>query len=324
MKRISVCIPCYNEEENVEKIYLLVKNELEKLEKYDYEIIFEDNCSKDNTRQVLRKIAEENKKVRLIFNTKNFGAMKNSGYIMFQATGDAIIGMPCDLQTPVDLIPRYIELWEQGNQVVLGQIMQSNESRIMFHIRTLYYKIISWCSDNKELMHVTGCGLFDRRAIKLIESLNEPEPNFRYLITELGLKVVLIPYEQQKRQAGKSSYNFKRYFNQALHTLISTSRVPLQFATMAGIILSIISFVMGMIYLIYKIIYWDFFEIGMAPVLIGVFFWGAFQLFFIGILGQYIGEILTRVTKRPLVVEEERINFPDNLDSKEKVDEDGK
>ncbi|MCM1156746.1 MAG: glycosyltransferase family 2 protein [Roseburia sp.] len=308
-KKISICIPCYNEGENVLSIHRLITAEFEKIPGYNYEIIFEDNCSLDNTPDYLRQLAEKDKHVKVIFNSKNFGAMKNSGYIMFQATGDAIIGMPCDLQTPVDLIPRYIELWEQGNQVVLGQIVESNESKIMFGIRGLYYKIIDMCSENKELRHVTGCGLFDKDAIKLIESLNEPEPNFRYLVTELGLKVALIPYVQQKRAKGKSSYNFVKYFNQALQTLISTSKTPLRFATTAGMILSGVSFTIGLIYLVYKLIFWDSFDAGMAPILIGIFFWGAFQLFFIGILGQYIGEILTRVTKRPIVVERERLNF---------------
>lgn len=309
-KKISVCIPCYNEGENVVKIYKLISEEMKKLLlKYDYEILFEDNCSTDNTEEKLRKLAAEDKKVKVILNAKNFGAMKNSGYIMFQATGDAVIGMPCDLQTPVELIPRYIELWEQGNQVVLGQIVESEESKFMFAIRGLYYKIIDKFSSNKELKHVTGCGLFDKESLKLIESLDEPEPNFRYLVTELGLKVALVPYIQKKRVQGKSSYNVFRYFNQALQTFVSTSQFPLRFATVAGFVMSIISMIVGIVYLIYKLIYWDSFDPGMAPVIIGVFFWGAFQLFFIGIIGQYIGEILSRVTKRPLVVERERINF---------------
>lgn len=310
-KKVSICIPCYNEGENVVNIYNLLSDELHKLSRYDYEILFEDNCSSDDTQKKLRELAAKDKKVKVIINAKNFGAMKNSGYIMFQATGDAIIGMPCDLQTPVDLIPRYIELWEQGNQVVLGQIVQSGESKLMFSLRGLYYRIIDVCSENKELRHVTGCGLFDREAINLIESLGEPEPNFRYLVTELGLKVALIPYVQEKRKSGKSSYNFVRYLNQAIQTLVSTSKLPLRFATMTGFVLSGISLLIGLVYLIYKLVFWESFDAGMAPVLIGVFFWGSFQLFFIGILGQYIGEILTRVTKRPLVVEKERINFDD-------------
>lgn len=314
-KRISICIPCYNEGENVTRVYHLVKDELEKITRYDYEILFEDNCSTDDTEQRLRKLAAGDKNVKVILNSKNFGPMKNGGYIMFQATGDAIIGMPCDLQTPVNLIPRYIELWEQGNEVVLGQIVESNEGKVMFRVRDLYYKIMNHYSENKELHHVTGCGLFDKRIIKLIESLEEPEPNFRYLITELGLKVALIPYIQEKRISGKSSYNFFRYFNQAMQTFVSVSKFPLRFATVMGFVLSGISILVGIIYLIYKIIYWESFEAGTAPILIGVFFWGAFQLFFIGILGQYIGEILTRVTKRPLIVERERLNF--DLDQKE-------
>lgn len=312
MKKISICIPCFNEGENIDNIYGLLIQELSTIEKYDYEIIFEDNCSTDTSQERLRNLAAKDKRVKVILNARNFGAMKNSGYIMFQATGDAAIGMPCDLQTPVNLIHRYIELWENGNEVVLGQKVGSEESKILYGLRSIYYWIIDKCSDNKEIKQVTGCGLFDKKALKLIESLNEPEPNFRYLITELGLKVALVPYIQKSRKSGKSSYNFISYFYQALQTLVSTSKLPLKLATIVGFILSGISFLIGIIYLIYKLIFWDSFEVGMAPILIGIFFWGAFQMFLIGILGQYVGEILTRVTKRPLVVERERINFDED------------
>lgn len=312
MKKISICIPCFNEGENIDNIYGLLIQELSTIEKYDYEIIFEDNCSTDTSQERLRNLAAKDKRVKVIFNARNFGAMKNGGYIMFQATGDAAIGMPCDLQTPVNLIHRYIELWENGNEVVLGQKVGSEESKILYGLRSIYYWIIDKCSDNKEIKQVTGCGLFDKKALKLIESLNEPEPNFRYLITELGLKVALVPYIQKSRKSGKSSYNFISYFYQALQTLVSTSKLPLKLATIVGFILSGISFLIGIIYLIYKLIFWDSFEVGMAPILIGIFFWGAFQMFLIGILGQYVGEILTRVTKRPLVVERERINFDED------------
>ena len=312
MKKISICIPCFNEGENTDNIYGLLIQELSTIEKYDYEIIFEDNCSTDTSQERLRNLAAKDKRVKVILNARNFGAMKNSGYIMFQATGDAAIGMPCDLQTPVNLIHRYIELWENGNEVVLGQKVGSEESKILYGLRSIYYWIIDKCSDNKEIKQVTGCGLFDKKALKLIESLNEPEPNFRYLITELGLKVALVPYIQKSRKSGKSSYNFISYFYQALQTLVSTSKLPLKLATIVGFILSGISFLIGIIYLIYKLIFWDSFEVGMAPILIGIFFWGAFQMFLIGILGQYVGEILTRVTKRPLVVERERINFDED------------
>lgn len=293
-------------------IYEKISKTLEALSDYNYEIIYEDNCSTDNTQEILRLLASKDKRVKVILNAKNFGPMKNGSYIMFQGTGDAIIGMPCDLQTPVDLIPRYIELWEGGSQVVLGQIIKSEESRIMFGLRGLYYKIIDLFSENKELKHVTGCGLFDKESIALIQSLEEPEPNFRYLVTELGLKVTLVPYVQKKRKHGKSSYNFIKYFAQAIQTLVSTSRKPLRLATIIGSLFSCISFLTGIVYLIYKILYWDTFEPGMTPVIISVFFCSSFQLLFIGISGEYIGEILAKVTKRPLVVESERINFDED------------
>jgi len=308
-KKVSICIPCYNEGENVILIYNALRKEMEKLNQYIYEIVFEDNCSTDNTQSLLKKLALDDKNVKVIINKKNFGAMKNSGYIMFQATGDAIIGMPCDLQTPIELIPQYLELWEKGNEVVLGQIMQSEESKLMFAMRGLYYNIIDKFSPNKELKHVTGCGLFDRKCIDIIETLGEPEPNFRYLVTELGFKVALVPYKQNKREHGKSSYNIGRYFSQALQSFIDTSVFPIKFAIVAGFILSMITFVVGVILLIVKLINWYNIDYGIIPVLLLVCFWGSVQLFFIGIIGQYIQDIITRVKRRPLVLEQERINF---------------
>lgn len=308
-KKISICIPCFNEGENVNLIYRALTKELDELRQYTYEIIFEDNCSTDDTQENLKKLAQNDKRVKVIINKKNFGAMKNSGYIMFQATGDAIIGMPCDLQTPVELIPQYLELWEKGNEVVLGQIIQSKESKLMFAARELYYKIIDKFSSNSELKHVTGCGLFDKKCIDIIETLGEPEPNFRYLVTELGFKVALVPYKQNKREHGKSSYNIGRYFSQALQSFVSVSVFPIKFAIVTGFLLSVITALIGMVMLVVKLTHWNTIHFGIISVMVLICFLGAVQLFFIGLIGEYIQEIILRVKKRPLIVEQERINY---------------
>ncbi len=309
-KKISVCIPCYNEINNIALIYSQLKEEMDRLlDRYDYEIVFEDNCSTDGTKDELRKLASEDKKVKVIFNLKNFGAMRNSGYIMFQATGDAVIGMPCDLQTPTHLIPDYIRLWEEGYQVVLGQIAGSKENKIMYCVRSLYYKIIGAFSENRQFEHVTGCGLFDRHALKLIEALNEPDPNFRYAITDLGLKTALIPYTQEQRKNGKSSYSISEYFNQALETLIATSKMPMRLATKLGALITGLSFTGIIAYLIVMIVNWSTFYIGIGAILLAISFFAGVLLTFLGVLGEYVIAVLYRLKNIPLVVEDERINF---------------
>lgn len=309
-KLISFCIACFNEEKNITLLYEKLKKEIDPLrKKYDFEIIFEDNDSIDNTVELLKAIATQDKEVKLILNTRNFGAMKNSGYIMFQASGDAVIGFPCDLQVPLNLIPDYLNAWESGYQVVLGQIASSAEKKGMFKLRSLYYRIMDAFSDVPQLDHVTGAGLFDKSAIELIESLNEPEPNFRYLVTELGLKYKLIPYIQPKREHGKSSYNIFRYFNQAIDSFTEVSRKPIRYITNIGIILMIFSGIYNIAIIIYKLCNWNSFQLHVWLLIGIVVFMYSGQIFFLGLIGEYINILLKRTIKRPMIVEKERINF---------------
>lgn len=279
------------------------------LPQYDYEHIFIDNCSQDRTREILRQIAKEDSRVKVIFNAKNFGPGRSGSHAFFQSTGDATVCLACDFQDPPELIPQYVDQWEKGYKVVWGRKEKSEESRLMFAVRTLYYKIIQSFSDYDQYEHVTGFGLYDRSVVELMRSAEEPSPNFRNLIAEYGIEIGFISYIQPARRAGKSSYNFIRYLDTAISSLINTSRAPLRLATILGFLMSGFSFLIAIFYLIFKLVFWNSFSAGTAPVVIGLFFLGSVQLLFIGIIGEYIGEILTRVTKRPLVVERERINF---------------
>ena len=308
-KLISIITPCYNEEGNVFNMYQAIVDIMSDLPQYEYEHIFIDNSSQDQTPAILRGIARQDKRVKVILNAKNFGPDRSGSYAFFQSSGDATICLACDFQDPPALIPQFIKLWEQGYKVAWGKKETSAESRLAFAIRTLYYKIIKSFSDVQQYEHVTGFGLYDRSVVDLMRSAEDPSPNFRNLIADYGIEIGFICYDQPARKAGKSSYNFFRYFDTAMRSLINTSRAPLRLATFAGFIMSIVSFLIALFYLVFKLVYWNSFNPGTAPVVIGLFFLGSVQLFYIGIIGEYIGEILTRVTKRPLVVEKERLNF---------------
>lgn len=310
MKKISILIPCYNEEGNVEKMYTAVTHEMQKLNQYTYDIFFIDNKSLDHTEDVLRSIAKRDKDhVRVIFNLRNFGPNQSGAYGFFQTDGDASICLACDFQDPPELIPQFIKKWENGAKVVWGQKVSSNESRLMWHIRSLYYKIIKEFSSIKQYEQVTGFGLYDRQVVQLMKKMGDPVPNFRNLVPEMGFDIEFIRYEQPARKWGVSSYNLYRYIDAALSSLVNTSRVPLRLAVIGGFLIGCLNFLIGFIYLILKLIFWDNFSMGLAPILIGIFFLGGVILSFIGLLGEYIGEILLRVTNRPLVIERERLNF---------------
>lgn len=311
MKKISIAVPCYNEEKNIEMAYERIKKVLEKMSNYEYEFIFGDNCSTDDSQKVLRALAARDKKVKIIFNNRNFGPERSSKNILFSATGDAVIGLPCDLQDPPEMIPQFIEEWERGNLIVWGQKTKSREGKIKYACRKLYYKIIQFFSDIPQYEQVTGFGLLDKTVVDIIKDLSEPIMSVRHLVAELGYPVKLISYTQEARQNGKSSFNLQRYFDFAVISLVRTSTVPLHLITIFGFFCAMLSFVFGIIYLVYKLLYWDAFSVGIAPTLIAVFFFGSIQLFSIGFIGEYIGVILTKVTKRPLVTEKERINFDD-------------
>lgn len=310
MKKISIMIPCYNEEENVVPISEAVVRELtDSLPEYDYEILFIDNDSKDNTRPLLREICKKNPKIKAIFNVKNFGQFNSPYYGMLQTTGDCTICMCCDFQDPVEMIPKLVHEWENGYKIVCAIKTTSKENKIMRFLRTCYYKLIRKMSDVEQIEHFTGFGLYDKSFIEVLRNLKDPSPFLRGIVAELGYRRKDIPYEQAKRRAGKTHNNFYTLYDAAMLSFTSYTKIGLRLATFCGVGVGIVSFLVGMVYLILKLIMWDNFPMGMAPVLIGMCFLGSVQLFFIGLLGEYVLNINTRVMNRPLVIEEERLNF---------------
>lgn len=312
MKKISLFTPCYNEEGNVYALYKKVTEVMKQLPQYTYEYIFIDNHSTDKTREILRKIAAEDKRVKVIFNVSNFGPSRSGSYGFYQTSGDVSICLACDFQDPPEMIPEFIKKWEEGYKVVWGKKIGSEESKFMYAIRCLYYKIIKVFAESKQYENVTGFGLYDREVMDLFRKANDPTPNFRNQVGEYGYEVGIVEYFQPKRRSGKSSYNFFRYYNDAIHSLVTTSRAPLRLATFVGIIVSIFSFIIALVYFLLKLFFWDSFKMGVAPMVCGFFFLGAVQLIFLGVIGEYIGEILARQMNRPLVIEEERINFEED------------
>ena len=310
MKKISIMIPCYNEEENVipmsEAIVDLFNTELKS---YDYELLFIDNCSTDKTREYLRMICGKNKHIKAIFNARNFGQFNSPYYGLLQTTGDCVVSMCCDFQDPIELIPKYIKEWENGYKIVIGIKTSSKESKIMYKLRSLYYKIIKKYSDVEQIEHFTGSGLYDKSFIDVLRDLKDPTPFMRGLVAELGFARKEIPYEQPQRRAGKTHNNWYTLYDAAMLSFTSYTKIGLRLATFMGILAGTGSFIVAIIYLILKLTHWNSFTAGMAPVVIGMFFLGGIQLFFLGFIGEYILSINKRVMNRPLVVEEERINF---------------
>ena len=313
MKKVSILIPCYNEEENVgpmsEAIVDLFTKELPQ---YDYELLFIDNDSKDNTRPILREICAKNKKIRTIFNAKNFGQFNSPYYGILQTTGDCVISMVCDFQDPIELIPKYLKEWESGYKIVIGIKTSSKENPIVYHLRSVYYKIIKKFSDVEQIEHFTGSGLYDREFVEILRNLKDPTPFLRGIVAELGYKRKEIPYEQPQRRAGKTHNNWYSLYDAAMLSFTSYTKIGLRVATFLGMAIGFCSVVIAIVYLVLKIAFWDRFTAGTAPIMIGMFFLGAVQLFFLGFLGEYILSINQRIMNRPLVIEEERINFDEN------------
>lgn len=310
MKKISILIPCYNEENNILPISEAICNIMkEELPQYDYEIVFIDNCSTDGTRDWLRMVCSQNKKVKAILNVKNFGQFNSPFYGMLQTTGDCTISMCCDFQDPVEMIPILVKEWENGFKIVSAIKKTSKENPVMRFLRTCYYKIIKRMSEIEQIEHFTGFGLYDRSFIEVLRSLDDPTPFLRGIVAELGYKRKDVPYEQAKRRTGKTNNNWYTLYDAAMLSFTSYTKVGLRIATILGFIFSAICILIALVYLILKIIYWDRFPAGMVPVLIGVFLMGSVQLFFIGFLGEYVLNINRRIMKRPLVIEEERLNW---------------
>ncbi|MDO5559659.1 MAG: glycosyltransferase family 2 protein [Oscillospiraceae bacterium] len=313
MKKISVLIPCYNEEENVEELSREIKEQFEKyLSEYDYEIIFIDNYSTDSTRVKLIRLCSEDKRIKAIFNARNFGQFNSPYYGMLQTTGDCTITMCADFQDPVDLIPRLVHEWEQGYKIVCSIKTKSKENPLIRSMRTCYYKLIKKMSNIDQIEQFTGTGLYDKDFIDVLRGLNDPTPFLRGIVAELGFRRKDIPYEQQKRRAGKTSNNWYKLYDAAMLSFTSYTKVGMRICTIAGFFMSMISILVAVIYLILKLVNWYSFAMGDAPILIGIFLLGGIQLFFIGFLGEYMMSINQRVMNRPLVIEERRINFDEN------------
>lgn len=309
MKSISIVTPCYNEEGNVKEVYAQVKAVIEQMGNYTYEHIFIDNASKDNTLQLLKELASVDPNVKIIANARNFGHIRSPYHALLQASGDAVILLVADLQDPPQMIKDFVQKWEEGFKVVLGVKTESEESFLMFSVRKMYYNFINRVSEIELTKNNTGFGLYDKQIIQILRDIDDPYPYFRGLISDIGFPSYKIEYLQPARKRGITKNNFYTLYDIAMLGITNHSKVPLRLAAMLGFAMSALSFLVAIVYLLAKLIFWNYFTVGLAPLVIGLFFFSSVQLFFIGIIGEYIGSIHTQVLKRPLVVEKERINF---------------
>lgn len=310
MKKISIVTACYNEEENVKELYTQVKKVMnEKVSQYKYEHIFIDNSSEDKTVDILKSIAIEDKNVKIIVNSRNFGHIKSPTHALFQATGDAVISVVADLQDPPEMIPEFIQKWEEGNDIVMAVKKQSEEQGMMFKIRELYYDLLSKLSEVRIFKNSTGFGLFDRKVMDALKTMDDPYPFFRGMLAEVGYQVAMVPYNQPIRVRGITKNNFYSLYDMGMLGIINNSKVPLRMSIFIGVFFGFLSALVGIGYFVAKLMFWDTMSLGMAPLLIMTSFMFSVMLFFIGIIGEYIGAIYTQVLKRPLVFEKERINF---------------
>ena len=308
-KKISILSACYNEEENIRPLYEAIKNAMSEFPEYDYEQIFADNCSIDRSAQIMEEIAAQDRRIKVVLNLRNYGPNRSGVNILRLTTGDAVISMASDFQDPPEMIPILVRKWAEGNKVVWCQRTKSNGKRGTGWLRKLYYKIIKLVSESEEYEGCTGFGIYDKEVIDWIRWMDDPEPFVRNEVTALGYKPVLIPFEQQQRRAGRSSYNFMRYFDDAIISMIASSRKPLRLVTYLGMLTALLSVIVAIVYLVLKLVNWYNFNAGMAPLVIGLFFLGAVQLICLGVVGEYVGAVLLRVKKHPLVVAKKMINF---------------
>ena len=309
MRLISVVTPCYNEEENVREVHEQVKRVFADLEDYTFEHIFIDNASTDKTVAILREIAADDKRVKVIVNARNFGHIRSPYHAILQANGDAVVSLVADLQDPPCLIKDFISKWEQGYKIVLGVKVDSEEARMTFVLRGFYYHVLRRLSHVALVEQFTGFGLYDRQVVEILRDLQDPYPYFRGLIADIGFDSARIEYSQPKRKRGKTKNNFYTLYDMAMLGMTNYSKVPLRLATLVGFVSAMISLLGAIVYFVYKILFWNSFSVGLAPLVVGIFFFSSVQLFFLGILGEYVGSIHTYVQKRFLVVERERINF---------------
>jgi glycosyltransferase involved in cell wall biosynthesis len=309
---ITVLTPCYNEAENVQALYERVRAVFAQLPEYRYEHVFIDNASTDATVAILKAIAERDRGVKIIINTRNFGHVRSPYHALLQCRGDAVIGMAADLQDPPELIPVFLDKWREGYKVVLGVKAASEESASMAAIRRLGYKVIDRLSEVKQVRNNTGFGLYDKAFVAILRRLPDPYPYFRGIVAELGFRYATVPYTQPQRVRGLTKNNLYTLYDLGVQGIVNHSRIPLRIATLIGFFSSIVSFIAALVYLVMKLLFWYNLPIGVAPVIIGLFCVASVQLFFLGVLGEYVGSIYTQVRNRPLVIEQERINFDDN------------
>jgi polyisoprenyl-phosphate glycosyltransferase len=310
MKTISIVTPCFNEEGNVREVYERVRTLMLGLGRYRYEHIFIDNASRDTTFAVLSEIAAADPNIKVIRNARNFGHVRSPMHALLQTRGDAVIVLMSDLQDPPEVLAQLLEQWEKGVPIVIAVKHQSHESAPMFLVRKLFYRLVHHISDDIETYeNFTGFGLYDRQVIDLVRQFGDPYPYFRGMIAEIGLPHTEIQYEQQRRKSGKSKNNFYTLYDLAMLGITKLSKVPLRLVTFAGFAGSLLSMLGGTAYFAYKLLFWRNFTVGVAPIAIGMFFLGSLQLLFMGIIGEYVGNIHTQVHNRPLVVERERLNF---------------
>jgi glycosyltransferase involved in cell wall biosynthesis len=308
MKTISIVTPCFNEEENVRELYERIHRIMENLD-YEYEHIFIDNASTDRTVGILRGLAAQDKHVKVIINTRNFGHIRSPYYGLLQASGDAAVVMASDLQDPPEKISEFIHKWEEGFKVVIGVKTQSQESGFFYFLRSLYYRVLRNLSDVRLIDNFTGFGLYDQKVIEILRQFNDPYPYFRGLIADIGYEMAEVEFTQPRRKRGISKNNFYTLYDMAMLGIVSYTKVPLRLAAMLGFLSAALSFLVGLVYLVFKLVDWQNFSLGLAPVIIGLFFMGSVQLIFLGIVGEYIGLLYTLAVRRPLVIEKERINF---------------
>jgi glycosyltransferase involved in cell wall biosynthesis len=309
MKKISIVTGCYNEEGNLQEFYDRLLAVFRQLPDYTYEIVVADNCSTDRSREILREIASKDPQFKVILNAGNFGHIRSPFNALLQATGDAVVCLCSDLQDPPEKITDFVKQWETGYQVVCGVKPQSQENPLIFRIRRLYYHLLTNCSETPQIQNFTGFGLYDRKVVEAIKKFHEPYPYFRGLVSEIGFRRVEVPFVQAMRKHGKTKNNFFTLYDIAMIGFVNHTKLPLRLAAFVGFFLAFCSLIVAIVYFFYKLLFWQTFNLGLAPLVIGLFFFASVQLIFIGIIGEYIGAIWTQVKNKPLVIEEERINF---------------
>lgn len=308
-KNISIVSACYNEEENVDELHAQICQVMSEFPDYDFDHIYIDNASTDQTVPILRRLAAKDKRVKVIVNTRNFGHIRSPFHGLLQARGDAVIYMVSDLQDPPGLIKEFIKKWEAGSKIVAGIKSRSEETKFFFLLRSLYYRVLGRLSEAPLFENFTGFGLYDQEILEILRKIDDPYPYLRGLIADINLEVSKIEYVQPARKRGFTKNNFYSLFDMAMLGFTNNTKIPLRLAMIVGFITATISFLVGLFYLGFKLCNWQDFSPGLAPLVVGMFFLGGIQLLFLGIIGEYIGAIYTQVLHRPLVIEKERINF---------------